>query len=232
MREKLAILVSGGGTTMAEIIKAQQSGRLDLDIACVISSRPDAGGLKKAQKLNIPEENILVVEPKPRITFGQRLLEELQSRGVTTVSQNGWLPLTPTEVIDAYSNKIFNQHPGNPNNFGGKYMYGLTVHQAAINYFKATGEEPNTYMTIHRVIPNIDEGQIIKYTPVKILSDDTAKSLQERSLPVEHETVIKFLEDLVNDNIKEINLPKITDPQKIEILNKCRQDAINMHLND
>jgi phosphoribosylglycinamide formyltransferase 1 len=232
MREKLAILISGGGTTMSEIIKAQQSGKLDLDIACIISNKYDAGGIQKAKDLGIPKKDIVVVETKPRSNFGQRLLDELQSRDVTAVSQNGWLPLTPVEVINAYPNKIFNQHPGNPLNFGGKDMWGLTVHQAAINYFKATGEEPNTYVIVQQVAKHFDEGQVLKATPVLILPNDTAKSLQERALPIEHQTVVELLKDLVNDNIKPVELPKITNPQKLEILNRCRQNAIDMHLNN
>lgn len=231
MKERLAILISGGGTTMAEIIKAQQSNRLNLDIACIISSKPDAGGIEKAKLLNIPKKDILIIEKKPISTFNSRLLKELQIRGVTVVSQNGWLPLTPTKVIDTYPNKIYNQHPGNPLNFGGKDMWGLTVHQAAINYFKTTGEEPYTYMIVQRVAENFDEGQVVKATPVLILPNDTAQSLQQRCLPVEHQTVIEFLEDLVNDKIKPVELSKITDPKKLEILNRCRQEATDMHLN-
>lgn len=232
MRESLAILISGLGTTMAEIIKAQKSGELKLDIACIISNNPNAFGLQKAKDLGIPRKDIIVVETQPHSTFNQRLLDELQSRGVTAVSQNGWLPLTPIEVIKAYPNKIFNQHPGNPLNFGGKDMWGLTVHQAAINYFKKTGQEENTYMVVQQVAPKFDEGKILKATPVLILSDDTAKSLQERALPIEHQTVISLLKDLVDNNIKPVELSKIIDPQKLEILNSCRQNAIDMHLNN
>ncbi len=231
MRERLAILISGGGTTMAEIIKAQQSGKLELDIACVISSKFDAGGIQKAKDLGIPEKDILIIESQPRLTFGLRLLQELQKRNVTAVSQNGWLPLTPVEVINAYPNKIFNQHPGNPLNFGGKGMWGLAVHQAAINYFKATGEEEFTYMIVQQVAPEFDQGKVVKTTRVKILPNDTAKSLQERCLPIEHQTVIELLKDLVDNNIKEVILPKIIDSQKLEILYRCRQDAIDMNLN-
>lgn len=232
MRERLAILISGNGSTMAEIIKAQQSGKLKLDIACIISNKENAPGLQKAKDLGIPEKDIVIIETQPQSTFAQRLLDELQTRNTTAVSQNGWLPFTPIEVINAYPNKIFNQHPGNPLNFGGKDMWGLTVNQAAINYFKTTGEEPYTYMIVQQVAPNFDEGKILKATPVLISSDDTAKNLQERCLPIEHQTVIELLEDLVDNNIKSVEIPKITDPKKLEILNNCRQNAIDMHLNN
>lgn len=232
MRERLAILISGLGTTMAEIIKAQKSGELKLDISCIISNNPNAIGLQKAKDLGIPKKDIIVIETQPHSTFSQRLLTELKSRNVTAVSQNGWLPLTPIEVINAYPNKIFNQHPGNPLNFGGKDMWGLTVHQAAINYFKTTGQEENTYMVVQQVAQHFDEGKILKATPVLIMADDTAKSLQKRALLIEHQTVIALLKDLVDNNIKPVELLKITDPKNLEMLNICRQNAIDMHLNN
>jgi len=194
MKENLAILISGNGSTMEAIIKAKQNNRLNLDIACIISSNPDADGIQKAKKLGIPEKDILIIPRQPIETFGQRLLQSLQVRGVTLVSQNGWLPLTPEKVIEAYKDKIFNQHPGDPNRFGGKGMYGIAVYQAAINYYKNTGED-NHCVIIQKVSKNFDEGQIVKSTFVKILPNDTPESLQERCLPIEHETVVSFLEN-------------------------------------
>lgn len=234
MREKLAILISGGGTTMAEIIKAQQSGFLDLDIACIISSRPDADGLNKAKDLGIPPKDILTITPKPREDFAARLLTELQLRDVSIVSQNGWLPLTPPEVISAYNGRVFNQHPGNPHLFGGKGMYGLTVHQAAINFYQATGKENHTHMIVQEVAKNFDQGEVLVQTPVEILSTDTAKTLQERCLPVEHQTVIGFLKDFLSGTLKRVNLTNLEEltPSDKETLIQCRQKAISLNLNN
>ena len=58
MKERLAILISGTGTTMTEIIKSQQSGALNLDVTCIISNNPDAPGLVAAKQLGIPQKNI------------------------------------------------------------------------------------------------------------------------------------------------------------------------------
>ena len=63
MKERLATLISGGGTTMQEIIRACQSGEIPLDVACVISSTPTAGGIEKARRLGIPDTDIVVVDP-------------------------------------------------------------------------------------------------------------------------------------------------------------------------
>lgn len=97
------------------------SGRLPMEISCVISSNPQAGGIEKARKLGIPDKDIVVIDPNNfrggdgRIDqegFGRAILRELLERGATVVNQNGWLPKTPPPVIDQYKDAIFNQHPG------------------------------------------------------------------------------------------------------------------------
>lgn len=143
MKERLASLISGGGTTMQEIVKACQSGKIPMDIACVISSNPTAGGIEKARRLGIPDKDIIIVDQNdfrgsdkkvdPE-SFGLKILKELRDRGVTIVTQNGWMPLTPPHVIDEYKNTIFNQHPGPLPDFGGQGMYGRRVHAARLLY--------------------------------------------------------------------------------------------------
>jgi len=233
MKQRLAILISGGGTTMAEIIKAVKSGLLDLDISCVISNNPEADGLNKAKNLGIPSKDILIISPKPREYFGQRLLKELTSRGTTLIGQHGWLPLTPEIIIQNYPDKIFNQHPGNPHLFGGKGMWGLTVHQSALNFYQQTNKEENAWMIVQKVAPEFDGGKVLAATPVKIQKDDTAFTLQSRSLPIEHQNVINFYQNLLNQNLQPINLTKLSDLNELDqkILQQCHQTAIDMKLN-
>lgn len=233
MKQRLAILISGGGTTMTEIIKAVKSGLLNLDIACVISSNPDADGLNKAKIFGISSKDILIISPKPREDFGQRLLKELKSRDVTLIGQHGWLPLTPEIIIQNYPNKIFNQHPGNPHLFGGKGMWGLTVHQTALDFYRQTGKEENTWMVVQKVAPEFDGGEVLAATSVKIQKNDNASTLQQRCLPIEHQNVVNFYQNLLNQNLQPIHLTKFSDLNESDqkILQQCHQTAINMKLN-
>ena len=233
MKPRLAILISGGGTTMAEIIKAAKSGLLDLDISCVISSNPDADGLNKAKDLGVSSKDILIISPQPREYFGQRLLKELKSRDVTLIGQHGWLPLTPEIIIQNYPDKIFNQHPGNPHLFGGKGMWGLTVHQAALNFYQQTNKEENAWMIVQKVAPEFDGGKVLAATPIKIQKTDTTFTLQSRCLSVEHQNVINFYQNLLKNTLQPVNLTKLSDLNESEqkILQQCRQNAINMKLN-
>lgn len=194
---------------MAEIIKAVKSGEIsNMEIACVISSKADAGGIGKAKALGIPESDILTIDPR-HPQFGEKILEELQGRDVTVVTQNGWMPKTPENVIEAFKDKIFNQHPGPVPEFGGEGMYGRRVHAAVLLYRRwtnGTDWRRNEYWTeviAQRVDKDFDKGAVIKRVRVIVKPDDTVEDLQARALPVEHRLQISLLQDLVKGNLKE-----------------------------
>lgn len=212
MRERLATLISGGGTTMQEIVKACRSGEIPIDIACIISSNPNAGGLKRAKDLGIPEKDIVVINPNnfrgedkkvDQEGFGLAILKELLERGVTVVTQNGWMPLTPGHVIDEYKDTMFNQHPGPVPEFGGRGMYGRRVHAAVLIFTRMTKREPWTEAIAQRVRYKYDSGAVVKSTRVDILPEDTVENLQQRVLPVEHKTQIELLKDVAKGIVKE-----------------------------
>ncbi len=120
--ERLGILISGGGTTMAEVVKACQSGEIDMTASCIISSKPDVGGTDKARNLGfVSYKNLFIVNPRDfrersgklnSEEFGKALVARFQGCDVNFVSQNGWLPYTPDNVIFEYEGRIINQHPG------------------------------------------------------------------------------------------------------------------------
>lgn len=212
MPERLASLISGGGTTMNEMIKACQSGEVPMEVACVIASRARAGGIEKAQKLNVPVE---VVDPRAfktdgvhidREAFGKRMLEVLSEHGATVVTQNGWMPLTPPNVIEAFPGKIFNQHPGAPELFGGKGMYGRRVHATVLLYRRLMKQGIfGTEVIAQRVDPKFDQGAVVKAARVNILPEDTVDDLQQRALPIEHQVQIALLRDIAKGTVEELD---------------------------
>lgn len=213
MRERLGILISGGGTTMAEIIKACKSGEIPIDVALVISSTPTAGGIEKAQKLGLPDQNIVVVNPDDFLTreekvfqyaFGLQLLKQLTEHNVTVVTQNGWMPLTPRIVINEYPRAIFNQHPGPVPEFGGKGMYGRRVHAARLLFTRLTGRDNWTEAIAQRMHGEYDQGSVIKAIRVNILPGDTVDDLQQRVLPIEHRVQIELLKDIARGDVREL----------------------------
>ena len=234
MAERLASFISGGGTTMEQIIKASQSGEIPIDVACVIASTPNAGGIKKAKDLRIPEKDIIVIDPNrfrgedEKIDpegFGLAILKELRERGVTVVTQNGWMPLTPEHVIDEFKETIFNQHPGPVPEFGGKGMYGRRVHATRLLFTRMTKRDHWTVATAQRVHKDFDQGAVVKSTRIDILPDDTVDDLQQRVLPVEHRTQIDLLRDVASGNIREIPSEKLVRPGEEQTLYLAKRMA-------
>lgn len=239
MKERWASLISGSGTTMEAMAKAILSGEVQMEIACVISSNPQAGGLEKARKLGLPEKDILVINPHDfrgaegkvvQERFGQVLLSALKDHGVTVVTQNGWLPLTPELVIAEYHQRLFNQHPGPVPEFGGKGMYGRRVHAAVLLYRRLTGRDFWTEVITQRVDKDYDQGAVVRGEWVEIRPSDTVEDLQQRALPVEHQVQIDLLKDIARGNIKEVTSRKVlVRPGEEHVLFLAKKTAILLY---
>lgn len=208
---RLAILISGGGTTAEAIIKAcQRREILGIKPVIVISSKKEAPGIQKAKNLGI---KTVVVSPKNK-NFGKKLLNILKKEKIDLISQNGWLPLTPKEVVREFWGRIINQHPGplDPGriDFGGKGMYGARVICARLIYEWVGGEKkPWTESDIHWVNEEYDRGELIRvvsinlppHSPITLKEIkenpheiiEITKRVQTELLPVEHQNVISVL---------------------------------------
>jgi folate-dependent phosphoribosylglycinamide formyltransferase PurN len=223
MKHNLAILTSGSGSTMAAIVDAVRAGNLPgIKPVVVISSRTTAPGIEKARERGIPVEVVRRKDFVNEAAFGDKLLEVCRRYQVTLVSQNGWLPLTPGNLIAQYTGRIINQHPGpldpeHGHDFGGGGMYGRRVLAARILYCWYTGSDYWTEATTHQVTAGFDEGGVLCRTQVPVpaltvqkpVSADLGVSaeiqvnreavvsavaeLQKALLPVEHQAVIETL---------------------------------------
>ena len=197
----LAICISGGGTTMREVLRACKDHRLQhINPALIISSDRAAGGIEKAKQEDVADENIVTLVRKEFENggaYGEAILKECAERHIDLIAQCGFLPRMPSNVISAYRWNIFNQHPGPLDegrlDFGGQGMYGRRVHEA-VNYFAEHCYRPfRTEATVHRVTDIVDGGALLGIRPVQILREDDATTLAARVLPYEHELVIETL---------------------------------------
>lgn len=249
---KLAILISGGGTTAEAIIKAWKKGKLkDFDIKVVIASKKEAGGIAKAKALGIPT---LVIERKSYKSseeFGNALLKVFKELGIDIISQNGWLPLTPINVIREYKGRIINQHPGpldpgREHDFGGKGMYGSRVTCARIAYAWATAGDFWTEATCHHVTEEFDKGKIIKKAKMEIPAGKKrltvsqlaknkdhlilqTKEVQANLLELEHKNVIRTLQQIGKGEIKGHRRKKRLVPfEHVQLLHEVKQLAAEL----
>ena len=233
---KIALLLSGSGTTAARIISECAPGkRLEgIEPVLVIASRPDAGGIQKAIDLGINKKDVIVLErskfPTPG-TFGSAIIAECEKRGVEFIGQYGWMVLTPANVIERYKGMMTNQHPGpldiGREDFGGAGMYGMRVHAARLCFVQKTERDYWTEATAQRVEAEFDKGAVIKSKQVAIMYGDTPEMVAARLLPIEHEVQIEALSDILHGRVHEIHreVPLVNE-NEIKILEECKADAI------
>src|SRR6185312_56366 len=170
---RLAVLISGGGTTLQNLIDRIADGRLAARIAGVVSSRADAFGIQRAKKAGLP---VAVVEKGTP----DRVWNAVRGFNAQLVCLAGWLNLLPIPVD--FRRKVLNIHPALLPAFGGKGMYGLRVHEAAL----AAGVKVSG-CTVHFADDTYDTGPILVQKCVPVLADDTADSLAARVFAAECE---------------------------------------------
>jgi phosphoribosylglycinamide formyltransferase-1 len=191
-RARLAVFISGGGTTLQAFIDAVKSGILSADIAYVISSRRDAYGLERAAKEDI-ETFVYKTKKYPSPEEAEQdLLARLRERKIDFLALAGYLRLLSPIVVKAFHNRIVNIHPARLPQYGGKGMYGHHVHEAVI----AAGDTESG-PTVHLVDEIYDHGKILEHASVPVLPDDTPETLAARVLIQEHRLYPRVLQKLI-----------------------------------
>ena len=178
----LAVFLSGTGTNFTAIAEAANEGRIPVIITLVAGNKPDAPGLQKARDMNIPTALFVRPDFPDGKSFANYMLSVLRKYDVDFIALAGYMRKIPPRVIRAYRNRIVNIHPALLPRFGGKGMYGITVHLAVIE-----AGVTETGVTVHYVDEEYDRGEIIEQRRVPVLPDDTPETLAARVLKVEHE---------------------------------------------
>lgn len=169
----IAVLISGGGTTLKNLLAKIDAGNLPVAIKLVVASSANAKGLSYASEAGI---TTLVVRERDFETteaFGDAIFAALRESKIELVVMGGFLKFLP--IPPDFENRVVNIHPGLIPAFCGKGYYGLHVHQAVLDYgAKVSG------CTVHFVDNQYDHGPIILQRVVDVRDDDSAESLQRR----------------------------------------------------
>jgi phosphoribosylglycinamide formyltransferase-1 len=185
----IAVLISGGGTTLRNLIQKQAGNQIDVDFRLVVSSRSDAAGLQIAASASIPTSVVRKLPSESGQEHSARVFDPIRALGVQYVVMGGYLQhvLIPND----FENRVINIHPSLIPAFCGKGMYGLKVHQAAIDFgVRVSG------CTVHFVDNQYDHGPIILQKTCEVLKDDTAESLQQRVFSLECEALPEAIRQL------------------------------------
>lgn len=195
-------------------------------LALVVSSCATAGGMAKANALGIPVELINPASFPALEDFGAAIIVACRMHGVQLICQNGWLPLTPINVIAAYARRIINQHPAPVPEFGGRGMYGKRPHCARLEFYRRVQRDPWTEAIVQWVAPSFDDGVVLHKIAVPILPDDDTDTLQRRVLPIEHQVQIQVLEMFCSSCIRELPpRPSLVQPGEEALLAECKRLA-------
>ena len=177
MKRRVAILISGRGSNMAALIQAALAPDYPAEIVVVISNRADAPGLEKAKASGIATA---VIESKPfgkdRTGFETALQAMLDQHRVELICLGGFMRLFTAGFVRRWYGKMLNIHPSLLPSFPGLDPHGQALRAGV----KISGA------TVHFVIPETDAGPILMQGAVGVSDHDTAETLSERILEVEH----------------------------------------------
>lgn len=171
----LGILLSGRGSNFEAIAGNIASGKLDANIAVVISNRADAPGIESARRRGL---RAMVIPSKgtPREQHDQQVVSALHEHGVELVVLAGYMRLLSPWFVQQFPNRILNIHPSLLPAFPG-----LEAQKQAFDYgVKVSG------CTVHFVDADLDQGAIILQKTVPVLDTDDHHALAARILQQEH----------------------------------------------
>jgi len=205
--QNLGILISGRGSNMESILKAIKKQRIPINPSIVISNKPNAKGLKIAEKLGI---KTLIIDSRDyknkRTLYDKMVIKELEKNGVTPrnglVCLAGFMRIISPYFIKKYKNRIMNIHPALLPAFPG-----LNAQKQAIDFgAKISG------CTIHFVDDGVDTGPVVLQEAIRINKNDTEKTLSAKILSIEHKIYPKAVSLFAKNKI-------VVKGRKVKILN-------------
>lgn len=177
---RLAVLISGGGTTLMNLLEKNRAGQLDAEFPIVIASKEDCHGVERARAANLKCEPVVRSEFDSVESFSERIFELCRDAEVDLVILGGFLSLV--QIPTDFEHKVINIHPSLIPAFCGKGFHGHHVHEAVLERgVKVSG------CTVHFANNEYDAGPIILQKVVPVMDDDTRDTLQKRVFEAECE---------------------------------------------
>ncbi len=198
---RLAILVSGRGSNLQAIIDAIGLKQLNASIEVVVSNKPDAFALKRAEKHGI---DIKVADDKKfkhKIDYEKEIVKTIKAKSVDLVCLAGYMKIVGPTILKEFKHRVINIHPALLPSFPGLH----SQKQALDHGVKVSG------CTVHFVDEGTDTGPIILQTAVPVLEHDSEETLSERILEQEHKIYIEAIKLFSEGRLK-------VNGRKVEVL--------------
>ena len=191
-KEIMGVLCSGRGTNLQSILAAVDSGQIPAPVGVVLTDKPDAKALERAEKAGIPHFCVNRKQYADKQAFEEALVEKLRAHGVTLVILAGFMRILSPYFVHEFPGRILNIHPSLLPSFGGAH-----AHRDVLAYgVKVSG------CTIHIVDEGMDSGPIILQTAVPVLDSDDEDTLAARVLEQEHKLYPRAIELFLNGKLK------------------------------
>lgn len=207
---RLAVLISGTGRTLKNLLDRIQAKQLNAKVVLVVASTPSAKGLQYAEINSIPIRVLERSAFNSKEEYSQEMFHACREAKVDYAVMAGFIKLIV--IPPDFENRVLNIHPSLVPSFCGKGFYGHHVHEAALKYgVKISG------CTVHIVDNQYDHGPVVLQKAVPVLEDDTPDSLNDRVFEAEREAYPEAIQLLADDRIKvDDRLVRILPPPEPE----------------
>jgi phosphoribosylglycinamide formyltransferase-1 len=184
----IGVLASHEGTTLQSLLDACADGRIQAQVAVVISNNSDAGALRRARAAGVRTVHLSAKTHADPAALDAAIREVLSAGDVDVVFLAGYMKKLGPLVLDAFRGRILNTHPALLPRFGGPGMYGDRVFEAVL----AAGETESG-ISIHLVEADYDTGAVVRQCRVPVLPGDSVDDLKSRARACEKEFVVETL---------------------------------------
>ena len=185
-KKNCAVFISGRGSNLESLIKESKNENFPIQIKLIISDNINAAGLKFSETYNIDSYSIDYTSFVNKYEFEQNLLNELKNKNIELICLAGFMRILSSQFINSFTGPILNIHPS----LLPKYK-GLNTHQRALdNNDKITG------CTVHFVSEELDSGVIILQKSLDIDENETAETLMNRVLKLEHQAYSEAIKQI------------------------------------
>ncbi|MDX2360557.1 MAG: phosphoribosylglycinamide formyltransferase [Crocinitomicaceae bacterium] len=187
-KTRIAIFASGTGSNAVNLIHFFKD-HSSIEVAFVLSNKSDAKVLSSAKELGVKT----MYYSNAQVADGAFLTQVCADENVDWVILAGYLRLIPSELIQAFENKMINLHPSLLPNYGGKGMHGRKVHEAVL-----ANREKESGITVHFVNEDFDKGRIIAQFHCKLESEDTVENLEGKIRYLEQRYFPTVVQNTIN----------------------------------
>ena len=192
MAIKLGVLISGSGTNLEAIIERIEEGKLDASIELVVSSRPDAYGLKRAEKHGLQTLTLSREFYQEPMLADEIIASELKQHGVEYVVMAGYMRMVHAPILASYPNRVVNLHPALLPSFKGAHA----IQDAFDKGVKVTG------VTVHFANEDYDCGPIIAQRALTVEEDWDVDELEEHIHEIEHDLYPETLQLIAEGRVE------------------------------